>query len=142
MVLYRATDRRTAVKNVDVFAAALGGPCRAACPKPHRARTGRRPCTLPAGTVSGRGGSPAWRCTVRLVLNGATINKNCIQLGTVPNVTPMTTIYRTELRNSSAGATSPTACRVAEMHCTLEADLTGQHCDVMSTAESLVRRLR
>jgi hypothetical protein len=55
---------------------------------------------------------------------------------------PMTTIYRTELRNSSAGATSTTTCRVAELHCTLEADLTGQHCDVMSTAESLVRRLR
>lgn len=55
---------------------------------------------------------------------------------------PMTTIYRTELRNSSAGATSTTTCRVAELQCTLEADLTGQHCDVMSTAESLVRRLR
>jgi len=42
-------------------------PCRLpeAAPGAHRSA---RPCTRPAGTVSGRGGSPAWRCTVRLVL--------------------------------------------------------------------------
>jgi hypothetical protein len=66
-----------------------------------------------------------------------------LMLRKYPNDEHLTGQYtESELRNSSAGATSPTTCRVAELHCTLEADLTGQHCDVMSTAESLVRRLR
>ena len=82
----------------------FGGPCRAACPKPHRAAHPQ----MVGGHAPGRrarypvAAGPAWRCTVRLVLNEPRLT-----IGTVPNVTQ---IRRTTLSFPIDDNTEPNRC--------------------------------